>query len=412
MIRKPRSARRAQQPSSLRAVRAFIALALVLAALGLAGTSASGRASIALAETTPTVGETSSSPEPTGTEASDRPLAGRVSAPSRGAYIGVFRPPAPYQATALSAYKTLSGKSASIVMWFQPWAPSGAGRFDAASAIALWNRGAVPLISWEPWNPGDQPHNLKTPSDMPAWTLAKIGAGDYDAYLTQFARDVKAAGGPVMISPFHEMNGCWYPWCGLANGNSPAQFVTAWRHVHDLFEREGATNVTWVWSVNFESRPALQVNRFAAYYPGPSYVDWVGVSGFNWGGMGGGPWRSFDKIYKTPLSYLKTTHKPVVITEIASVENKGSKAHWLTDTFKRIRTRHPEIKAVIYYDALEHGLGHKQDWRINSSKKSLAAYRAAVKPSAFIGSTPAALSQWRARLTSEQWVGLFALRRY
>lgn len=343
--------------------------------------------------------------------ASVMPLSGVVRPPAKGAYLGVFRPPAPYKAGALDSYKTLARKPASMVMWFQPWSATGANRFDTAMAVSVWKRGAIPIVTWEPWSPGSTPHNLKYPSDMPEWRMKNIIAGNYDAYITSFALDVKAAGGPVMISLFHEMNGCWYPWGGTVNGNKPAEVVAAWRHVHDIFTRNGVTNVSWIWSVNLRSRPDNSANRYAAYYPGNAYVDWVGVSGFNWGkGVGGGPWMTFEQLDAQPLKYLKRTHKPVMITEIASVGNGGNKAAWLATTFRRIRTAHPEVKAVIYYDAKEYSHKHTQDWRINSSKSSLSAYRKAVSPSYFVGSQPAALTSWRSKLSQEQWSTLLATK--
>ena len=39
-------------------------------------------------------------------------------------------------------------------MWYQPWADPGRQRFDPASAVLVYGRQAVPMISWEPWDPG------------------------------------------------------------------------------------------------------------------------------------------------------------------------------------------------------------------------------------------------------------------
>jgi mannan endo-1,4-beta-mannosidase len=336
------------------------------------------------------------------------PLASKLNPPRKNAFIGIFRPPAPYKPSAIDGYKSLARKPASLVMWYQLWSTKAANRFDTAMAVAVWKRGAIPVISWEPWDPGTSPVAARTASE---WSLAKIISGKYDDYITQYADDVRDAGGPVMISLMHEMNGVWYPWGGTVNGNSPAQFITAWRHVHDIFTREGATNVTWVWSVNLRSRPDTYANRWAAYYPGNAYVDWVGVSGFNWGvGVGGWPWWSFEQMLGPPLKYLKATHKPVIITETASVEQGGSKAAWIRATFARIRSAHPEIKAVLWFDSKEFSHGHYQDWRINSSRSSLAAYRSAIKPPYYWGSTPPTLAAWRATITPTQWSDLLATR--
>ena len=370
----------------------FIAIALAVAALVVCALHAP--AASAGPGTAPAPGVSASD---VATPAADPPPSYVLQPPSKGAYLGIFRPPAPFKPSAISQYKSLSGKPASLVMWFVPWVSAGKYvPFQAAQARAVWSRGAMPIVVWEPWSPGSTPHALKNPANAPAWKLSNIANGQYDAYIAQYARDVKAAGGPVGISLFHEMNGVWYPWGGGANGNTPADEVAAYRHVHDIFVQQGATNVTWIWSVNFQSRPTDYAHRWAAYYPGDQYVDWVAVSGFNWGqGVGGGPWKSFEKIYRLPLRYLRTLHKPVMISEVASVENGGNKPAWLTDAFRRIRCGHPEVKAVVYYDAIEHSHNRVQDWRMNSSKRSQKSYRKAVASRYFVGGAPAALTAWR-----------------
>jgi hypothetical protein len=324
------------------------------------------------------------------------PIAGKVLPPAKGAYLGVFHPPQPATVGRLNAWNSLARKSPSIVMWYQTWGLAGSSSFDAAQARLVWSRGAVPLINWEPWNPGEVAHAIANPGVAPAYRLTNITRGDFDAYITSYARAVRDAGGPVMLSPLHEMNGTWYPWGGTANGNKPGDFVPAWRHIHDIFEREGATNVTWVWSTNWESVPANSANSYGAYYPGNAYVDWVGVSGFNWGkGSGVGRWRTFTQVYAKPLAYLKKTGKPILISEIASVERGGSKSRWITDAYKRLRTRYPRVRAVIYYNSRDKSHGHVQDWRVTSSKSALKAFRRAVASKYYRGIAPPALAVWR-----------------
>jgi mannan endo-1,4-beta-mannosidase len=84
------------------------------------------------------------------------------------------------------------------------------------------------------------------------------------------------------------MNGNWEKWSPANNGSTPdpAAFVAAWRHVHDLFVQNGATNVVWVWCPNATDVPnatSAPWNHWTNYYPGDTYVDWVGIDGYNWG---------------------------------------------------------------------------------------------------------------------------------
>lgn len=327
------------------------------------------------------------------------PLAGKVLPPPAGAYLGVFVPDAPFDAAALDGFERQAGKPASIVMWYQPWSPKNRNLFDAAACADMWRRGKVPLITWEPWDPGNVPNKLRDPAEQPSYRLSNITAGRFDGYIRTWARGIKAAGGPVMLRPFHEMNGNWYPWAGTVNGNDPVQFSAAWRHVHDIFEKEGATNVTWVWSVNQISIPNTPANRFAAYYPGDAYVDWVGASGFNWGAaVPGGSWTPWETRFGESVPYLETLGKPIIIDEMASVEQGGSKAAWIREAYDRIR-QHPKVKAVVYFDDVEHQQGLTQDWRVNSSPASLAAFRAAVSPSYWVSTPPAALADWTGSLS-------------
>ena len=80
----------------------------------------------------------------------------------------------------------------------------------------------------------------------PDYTLPRIIDGAFDDYLHQYAKDIATLGLPLGIRLDHEMNSSWYPWAeknlqGTSNnGNRPGDYVAMWRHVHDIFEAEGA----------------------------------------------------------------------------------------------------------------------------------------------------------------------------
>lgn len=327
------------------------------------------------------------------------PLAGKVSPLASSAYLGVYVPPAPFDASRIDAYVSSSGKTPAIVMWYQPWATDNEYKFDAAACWRVLKRGAVPMITWEPWDPGMNAPALNDPAAQPAFALRNILAGTYDTYIRTWARQIRDLGGPIMLRPMHEMNGTWYPWAGTVNGNSPADYVAAWRHIHDIFAAEGATNVTWVWSVNDRSLPKTAVNGYAAYYPGDAYVDWAGVSGFNWGTSAGQKaWVTWRNEYAPVLAYLRTLSKPIFITETGCTEMGGDKAAWLLATYADIQTV-PQIGGVVYYDTVDHGIHGTQDWRIDTTLASLAAFQQAIAPAYYVGSAPGALDAWLSSLS-------------
>lgn len=379
--------------------RAQIALLAVVLLASLAGCSPSATTRAQAPEPAPTA-----TAEPTVTPV---PSSLKIAPPPLGAYVGVFRPPAPFDMSSLKEYDGFTDKSPAMLMWFQPWDERGISEFDPALVVSTWQRGAIPLITWEPWNPGGDPNYLENPDRQPDYQLKDILDGKYDDYIRSWARGIKEVGGPVMLRPMHEMNGSWYPWCGTVNGNEPAEFVDAWRRMHGIFAEEGVDNVTWVWSINQESVPATQENQYSAYYPGDKFVDWTSISGFNWGeSREGTSWREFDEIYTESLKYLRTVDKPIVLSEFGCVSSGGDKPAWISESYERIRTEHPEIAAVVYYDKYEKGLKQIQEWQIDSSAESVEAYGEALSSPYFIGGAVPELKAWANSLTEQQWAEL------
>ena len=317
--------------------------------------------------------ERSGPAEPVVTPAVERaPLVGTVRPPAGAArYWGAFRQDAPYVRAEAEALRDQAGEWPAILMWYQEW--EGTPDFDVASARWLQARGIVPMVTWEPWRPPDVFADLVV--DQPEYSLARIADGHFDEYIARYALSIRRFGGPVMLRPFHEMDGFWYPWGGLVNHNTPRDLVAAWRHVHDVYEAMGATNVTWVWSVNHRSVPDTPENALERYWPGRDYVDWIGVSGFNWGTVGeGSVWKGFDQVFRERYEELLGFRRPIVLTEIAAPESGGDKAGWITDAYAALE-RYPRVRATIWYDKRD---STERDWRISSSPESQAAFRAVV----------------------------------
>jgi hypothetical protein len=168
------------------------------------------------------------------------------------------------------------------------------------------------------------------------------------------------------------MNGNWYPWGGTVNGNTPAAMVAAWRHIHDIFVSEGATNVKFVWCPNVDSVPNTSANSIASYWPGDGYVDMVGLDGYNFGGTA---WRSFSQTFSSAYAKVTSlTSKPVIVAEIACAGVGGNKPAWISDMFKVIPASFPRIAGIAWFDA-----NKECDWRIESDTASLAAFVAGEK---------------------------------
>jgi beta-mannanase len=247
-------------------------------------------------------------------------------------------------------------------MWYQQWAGAGGFPSDAADRVAA--TGAVPEITWEPWNAADG-------TTQPAYSLSAIAFGQQDAYIRSWATSIARWGKPLRLRFAHEMNGSWYPWAEGVNGNATGSYSAAWRHVHDLFVASGARNVIWVWSPNVSYPGSMGLTGL---FPGDSYVDEVALDGYNWSTLQAGTtWQSFAQIFQPSLDELHAiTARPASIGEVASTEVGGDKAQWITDMFTTLKAT-PAIRGFTWFD-----FAKETDWRVDSSAASAAAFRAGL----------------------------------
>ncbi|MBI2864678.1 MAG: beta-mannanase [Chloroflexi bacterium] len=299
------------------------------------------------------------------------PVVSKAQSPPPGAYLGAWVPGLPNNMSALTTFQNMVGKRMSIVMWYEGW--SSQNLFNQAAAQAVANQGSTPLVTWEPWDWTAGPN-------QPAYSTTKILAGNFDSFITSYAQSVKNYGKPIYLRFAHEGNNTAYPWGIGINGNTAQSYVAAWRYVHDIFTRVGATNAIWVWSPNVGFNVPL-----ADMYPGDGYVDWMGLDGYNGGSaLAWGGWLSFSDIFGVYYQTLtQLSQKPIMIAETASVEQGGSKAAWITDALlAQLPLNFPRIKAFVWFNQTwTDPYWGSADWRIESSAVSLSAYaQAAANP--------------------------------
>jgi endoglucanase len=220
--------------------------------------------------------------------------------------------------------------------------------------------------------------------------LDAINSGLADARIVAVAQGIKSVGSLVLLEPGWEMNGNWnYRWQGVMNGSTQsatAKYISAWRHVVNLFRQQGATNVRWVWNPNVgnalthTASGASNWNWYANYYPGDTYVDYVGAHGYNGPSVWGGSWQDFTTMTDGTgadhmLSDLAARYpaKPIIIGEYATQEGtSGQKGQWITDAFAKMRAN-PHVAGAVWFNA-----NKEADWRVNSSASALSAYKAAM----------------------------------
>ncbi|MCX5749793.1 MAG: glycosyl hydrolase [Candidatus Saganbacteria bacterium] len=289
---------------------------------------------------------------------------------NQACYFGIFRQGAPGNMGLINSLEKKTGKKFSVIMWYQDWSTT----FNKSLCDKVVRKGAVPHIVWEPW----------LWSDKEKIKLGNILAGEWDSHIRQYAQDVRNWGKPIFIRWGHEFNIEGYPWCVVNNGKDPKKYVDAFRHVKNIFNEEGADNAMFVWCPMRESWPQEKWNDMELAYPGDEYVDWIGIDGYNWGvTQPWSQWQSFKELFRDVSRSLWRAHptKPIMIAEFASADLGDDKAGWILDMNEELK-KMPYIKAINWFDEKK-----EADWRIESTPKTLAAFKTLIKDPYFTASS-------------------------
>jgi hypothetical protein len=270
-----------------------------------------------------------------------------ILAPESGALLGIY-----YGDASIAATASKLGKAVPLHLTYYAWQDDWTSGITAEDLRA----GRIPFVNWELYGAA----------------FDDIIAGKDDAMITQRAVAAGKLAKNLFLDFGAEMNGDWSPWSGAQNGKSSAKYIAAYRHVHDLFVNNGASNVIWAFCPNVTSVPDEAWNEPLDYYPGDSYVDWTCVDGYNWGtSSSGDSWQTFSQVFKDIYSVLATKNKPIIIGEMASTELGGDKAAWIAQIVPTLKSEFPLIKGLLWFD-----INKETDWRISSSAASEAAFKA------------------------------------
>ena len=278
-----------------------------------------------------------------------------------GAWIGsqLTGKEAPWDMAAASSLEANVGSGLSLLQFSAPFARCEDGdcsyyTFPTAEMEKIRAYGAIPVFGWNSGASGGDPADFQ---------LADLNAGRYDAYIQEFASAAAAWSHPFFLRFNWEMNGPWFPWGAGVNGNTAAEFRTAWRRVHGFFDAAGATNATWVWCPYASGNKSLRLRPF---YPGSRYVDWTCLDTYNWGPEALQPWHSFRELLGP--TYRRITeriapHKPMMIGEVATSGTPEAKAYWIHGMFAALRHRFDKVRALLWFNKIDGGV----DWPLDSA---------------------------------------------
>ncbi|MBM6402078.1 glycoside hydrolase family 26 protein [Phycicoccus sonneratiae] len=186
---------------------------------------------------------------------------------------------------------------------------------------------------------------------------AAVAAGRHDAELSAQGRAIADLHSPVLVTYEHEMDQASKSALG-----TPEEFVAAWRHVHDVYTRAGATNVVWVW-VASGTTPTLE--RASVMWPGNDVVDWISWDVYNAAGCRADRTSaerhvSFEESFSVFHDWLERegpglgidVTKPKMLSETGSVvypDDPSLTAQWYSEMPDVLR-RHPDVVAVGLWD--------------------------------------------------------------
>jgi hypothetical protein len=269
---------------------------------------------------------TSAPPRPSVTAATAPGSPAPPAVPATGSYLGAFVAPhlgeveaqsdARQELAQISNFDGAMGRPLGLVHVYQPWATP----VKVSTLAALASTGATPVVDWT------------CTSD------ASIASGTQDALITSYATALKGYGRPVFLRWFWEMNlssltraaGC------LGTGGATG-YIAAWQHIWTIFHNVGATNVAFVWCPSIFSLATT-------YYPGDSFVDWIGWDGYDRKQDPGMLQSQFLPFYANWVTH----GKPMMLGETGATIDQATYIAQLTSTLPVL---FPQVHAVLYYDS-------------------------------------------------------------
>lgn len=286
----------------------------------------------------------------------------------------------------VAAFNDLVGKDLAVLMFFAPWSAFDSYLPDQIQSGLPASKLPVLMLTWEPsvYSTGcDLGYNNAL------GPLTSIVMGRCDNYIRDYARALKARPERYLLRMAHEMNITDSSWWPGHYGQSAESYVAMWRHVHQIFASEGVTNVEWVWSPNYASNPVDQWNDLHNYYPGDAYVDWIGLSGYNWYNQGRPEqsWKTFAELFDAVLTDLACRYaKPQMLIEFGSVDGTTTpqtKENWITEAYAALPT-YPFVRAVVLFNDYAYASPQYADFRVTTG----------TRQDGYVGQLPVSTGAW------------------
>ena len=251
--------------------------------------------------------------------------------------------------TNLSALETDCGRTLALHLHYYQWTDvnlSSTSNFLKSVSDDM-QKGRIPIATW-----------LSDP-------LTNITSGSDDTYIAGVAQEFAAYQGPIMLRWFVEMNLTGANVAPLLGYPNPAKDATAqqiataqtnyalaWRRIRQIFDTNGAFNVIWLWNPGGgnDSAPGQTGGGYTdGFYPGDSYVDWIGVDAYD---------RvpdDFISTFTTDADYnyaaMAAHGKPLMIGETGAYNtNEANQVDFFNAAVSSLQTALPQFLDMDYFD--------------------------------------------------------------
>ena len=186
--------------------------------------------------------------------------------------------------------------------------------------------------------------------------ITEILKGKHDQEIARFTEGATKFGknhGGFFINTMWEMNiekrnpSFTHPWCG-----QPESFKEVWKHIWQIFEDSGANEYA-TWMIEYHVDFPLE-----GYYPGDSFVDWIGLSAYNRAiFLRSRGYRYLNDLISEPYDYFRKRYenKPIIQAEFGTTTG-ADQPNWVIKALQTIKSK-PGIKAAIYWDNAATELG-------------------------------------------------------
>lgn len=214
---------------------------------------------------------------------------------------------------------------------------------------------------------------------------AQPGSALY-AQIVSWADRMRDFGYPLYFTYNHEPEAA-----GNAGYGTAADYVAAWRHIHDIVVAEHATNVHFMWIMtDYAFKVPTTDARYAwKWYPGDAYVDGIAADAYNWSNCryANGQWQSLATAVSGFMTFgAQHPSKPMWLTEFGSTEGSaGRKAGWIAAAETMLQQpAYSQIVGVSYFNESQAAMPNCS-WPIESSASATAAYATMAQDSYFQG---------------------------